>query len=321
MRRRSLKYTPEFKQRAVKMVTDVRSSFPSDQEALEAVAGILGIEDPNTLRKWIRRAQLSGSNDALSKSSLRRFFSRTHTIIIGSAVTVFGGLALAYSQQLFGLGAPVDSSAPHLTVDQVSFSYGIWTDPVPEPFKIDIKLLNTGGQLAAINSARLVIQKVATLQVCAGQGGFPSTGAYPASLPINPTPGRIVNIPISQLVPANGADRFDLLLRAGRLPAAPANIYLYRFHLYLTYNADNKQLDVGEIVMSYPAAPDDGQYFWSKRLAKNPHILDIMLSNNRRAEAIVRRCNIKDSHALHSVLSLSGMRPAELIAIPSRLAY
>ena len=319
--RRRLRYSLEFRQRAVKMVTDVRSSFATDREALEAVAGILGIDDPNTLRKWYKHARLSGNNDAPNRSTLRKFFSRTHAIIIGTAVTVFGGLALAYSQQFFGLGASVDSSAPDLTVDQVGFSYGTWTDPIPQPFKIDIKLLNTGGQLAVINSARLVIQKVATLQVCACQGDLPSTGTYPASLPIKPMPSRIVTIPISQVVPANGADRFNLLLRAGRLPAAPANIYLYRFHLYLTYNSDNKQLDVGEIVMSYPVAPADGQYFWSKRWAADPHLTDIMMSHNKQAEAAFRKCNINDSHTLHSVLSLPGMRPAELIAIPSQLAY
>jgi hypothetical protein len=307
------------------MVSDVRPSFPSDQAAIKAVAGFLGIDNPNTLLKWVRRARFSGRNDVHGASSLKRFFFRSHTIVIGSVVTVLGGLALAYSQQFFGLGVSGDSPAPRLIVDQVSLSYGIVpiskTSPsyIAGPFKIDIKLLNTGGQLVAINSARLVIQEFATLQICANQGGFPATGAYPANLPINPRPGRVVNIPISQLVPANGADRFDLLLRAGSLPAAPDNIYLYRFHLYLTYNANDKLLDAGEIAMSYPDAPDDGRYFWSKRLAGDPHSLDFL--NDKRYEALVRECDIKDSRTLHSVLSLPGMRPAELIAIPSQLAY
>jgi hypothetical protein len=205
-----------------------------------------------------------------------------------------------------------------LEVDQVTFSYGMWTDPIPEPFKIDIKLLNTGTQLAAVNSARLVIQNTAPLPVCFGQGGFPSTGSYPASLPIDPSPDQVIDIPISQLVPADGADRFDLLLRAGRLASSPGNIYLYRFHLYLTYNANNKQLDVGEIIMSYPGAPAKNQYFLGKdwvTFAASFH-----MSTNKRHEMAVQECNKRDSHILHSILSLPGMRPAELTRIPSQLA-
>jgi hypothetical protein len=231
-------------------------------------------------------------------------------------------LALAYSQQFFGLGSPTpDSPAPHLEVDQIGFTYGIWTDPIPQPFKIDIKLLNSGTRLAAINSVRLVIQQAAVLTMCAGQAGFPSTGSYPAALPIDPTPGRVVTIPVSQLVPADGADRFDLLLRSGRLAGSPGNIYLYRFHLYLTYNADNTILDAGEIIMSYPSAPAEGQYFWSKHWAANPGILDTMMSHNKPAEIAAEECNIKDSHILHSILPLTGMRPEELVGIQSQLAY
>jgi hypothetical protein len=320
--RRSSRYPPELRQRAVKMAADVRSSFTSDQAAIKAVAGILGIDNPDALRKWIKRARFNGNYDAPRRYVLKKFVFRSHTIIIGSIVTVLGGLALAYSQQFFGIGPPTaDPSAPHLEIDQVTFSYGIWTGPIPEPFKIDIKILNTGPQLAAINSARVVIQKTAALQACAGQGEFPSTGSYPTELPTGPSPSSVVNIPISQLVPADGADRFDLLLRAQLAASSPGNIYLYRFHLYLTYNADNKQLDVGEIIMSYPAAPTAGQYFWSKYWAANPGAFDDMMSYNKRAEAFAKECDIRDSHILQPIISLPGMRPAELIGIPPQLAY
>jgi hypothetical protein len=99
---------------------------------------------------------------------------------------------------------------PHLEVDGVSLTSQASSGSAP--FKIDIKLLNTGKGLAAINDARLVIQKFVVLPMCGSQGEFGPTGTYPHSMPTNPKPGQVVNIPVSQLVSPNGADRFDLLL-------------------------------------------------------------------------------------------------------------
>jgi transposase len=215
---RQSQYTPEFKQRAVKMVADARASFEPDQDAVNAVAGVLGIDNPDVLREWLQchqQGDAAGSSGASWLRALKRFATRSHTIVIGVAVTVFGGLGLAYSQQVFGVGQPAHAGpAPHLEVDQVSFAYPSWPrvtgwPPVPKPFEIDIRLLNTGTQVAAINSARLVMQQFASLPECMAQGGFAPSGSYSATLPDHALPGRTINIPISQLVPAGGADRFD----------------------------------------------------------------------------------------------------------------
>ena len=57
--------------------------------------------------------------------ALKSFATRSHTIVIGVAVTVLGGLVLAYSQQISGVGQSTPSvSAPHLEVDQVTLAYG-----------------------------------------------------------------------------------------------------------------------------------------------------------------------------------------------------
>ncbi len=106
-------------------------------------------------------------------------------------------------------------------------------------------------QVAAIISARLIMQQFASLPECMAQGGFFSSGSYSAGLPDHATPGRTINIPVSQLVPAGGADRFDLLLRSQLPGNMAADLYLYRFHLYLSYNK-NDQLDLGETVISLP---------------------------------------------------------------------
>jgi transposase len=62
-------YPPELRERAVRMVLEVQSEYPSQWAALEAVATKLGIGTPETLRKWLRRYEVNdgqrpGTTDA-----------------------------------------------------------------------------------------------------------------------------------------------------------------------------------------------------------------------------------------------------------------
>ena len=52
------KYPEELRERAVRMVAEVRPQYPSQWAAITAVAGMLGIDTPETLRTWIRRAEV-----------------------------------------------------------------------------------------------------------------------------------------------------------------------------------------------------------------------------------------------------------------------
>ena len=51
-------YPPELRERAVRMVAEVRPEYPSDWPAIVAVAQRLGIGSAETLRKWVRRAEV-----------------------------------------------------------------------------------------------------------------------------------------------------------------------------------------------------------------------------------------------------------------------
>ena len=53
-------YPPELRERAVRMVTEVRPEYPSDWPAICAVAQRLGIGSAETLRKWYRQAEVDG---------------------------------------------------------------------------------------------------------------------------------------------------------------------------------------------------------------------------------------------------------------------
>jgi transposase len=56
------KYPRELRDRAVRMVAEVRSDYPSEHAAMTAVAGMLGIGSPETIRTWIRRQQVDAGN-------------------------------------------------------------------------------------------------------------------------------------------------------------------------------------------------------------------------------------------------------------------
>jgi transposase len=51
-------YPRELRERAVRMVAEVRPNYESEFAAITAVAKKLGIGTAETLRKWVRRAQV-----------------------------------------------------------------------------------------------------------------------------------------------------------------------------------------------------------------------------------------------------------------------
>ena len=52
------KYPDELRDRAVRMVAEVRPQYPSQWAAITAIAGMLGTGTLETLRTWIRRSEV-----------------------------------------------------------------------------------------------------------------------------------------------------------------------------------------------------------------------------------------------------------------------
>jgi hypothetical protein len=220
-------------------------------------------------------------------------------------------------------------SAAHLQVDEVNLTPAQgWGSP----FKLDIRLLNTGSAVAIINHVRLVIQQFALLSICATQGGFGPTGAYAANMPVPASPGQVVDAPISQLVPAGGADRFEVLLRAPILPVtAPMpsspygplpklNVYVYRVRAYLTYNVGTTPADLGEILITYPGPVLAGEYYWTPYVATHPQFLSGVLTPAELPA--YKKCAIANSVTLRSILALPAIRDTFMARVKlSDLAY
>jgi transposase len=59
---RPSRYPPELRERAVRMVAEVRPDYPSRWSAICAVAGKLGIGAPETVRVWVRRGEVNAGS-------------------------------------------------------------------------------------------------------------------------------------------------------------------------------------------------------------------------------------------------------------------
>lgn len=55
---RASKYSPELRERAVRMVLESEKDYPHRTAAIKAVAGMLGIGSCEQLRQWVRQAEV-----------------------------------------------------------------------------------------------------------------------------------------------------------------------------------------------------------------------------------------------------------------------
>ncbi|MGI9156504.1 MAG: transposase, partial [Marmoricola sp.] len=54
------RYPQELRERAVRLVAESREQYESEWKAIESIATKLGIGSTETLRKWVRRAEVDG---------------------------------------------------------------------------------------------------------------------------------------------------------------------------------------------------------------------------------------------------------------------
>jgi transposase len=51
-------YSPEIRERAVRLVAESKAEYGSEFEAIRSIASKLGIGSAETLRKWVRRSEV-----------------------------------------------------------------------------------------------------------------------------------------------------------------------------------------------------------------------------------------------------------------------
>jgi transposase len=57
-------YPTELRQRAVRLVAEQRDQYQSEYEAIRSISTKLGISTPETLRKWVRQAEIDSGRRA-----------------------------------------------------------------------------------------------------------------------------------------------------------------------------------------------------------------------------------------------------------------
>ena len=73
MTRRNQHYPPELRERAVRMVAEVTPNYDSQWAAMSAVAQKLGVGTAETVRKWVRQAEVdAGQRPGATATSRRR---------------------------------------------------------------------------------------------------------------------------------------------------------------------------------------------------------------------------------------------------------
>ena len=69
---KSNKFSPEVRERAVRLVQEHRGEYPSLWAAIESIAPKIGCV-PQTLHEWVKRHEIdSGARDGISTSELQR---------------------------------------------------------------------------------------------------------------------------------------------------------------------------------------------------------------------------------------------------------
>jgi len=69
---RPSRYSPEVRERAVRMVTEHVAEYGSEWQAIESIASKIGCS-PETLRKWVRRSEVdSGRRPGLTSDERAR---------------------------------------------------------------------------------------------------------------------------------------------------------------------------------------------------------------------------------------------------------
>src|ERR1700751_2467459 len=83
-------YPPELRERAVRMVAEVRGEYASDWAAAASVAAKLGIGTPQTVLNWVRKAQVDAGQRAgvtsAEAAELRRLRAEGKTLRVANAI-------------------------------------------------------------------------------------------------------------------------------------------------------------------------------------------------------------------------------------------
>jgi hypothetical protein len=161
---------------------------------------------------------------------------------------------LAASLQVVG---PMRVHNPTVQAEQVGEAVRQSRESMPT---IEVALLNTAEQRVVLTTARFIVLGYGLLEVCAEGLGAPLeiSATYDVVLPLDPPGNFVVDVPISQQLGGDEADRVAFRLGNPRLgPTVPTG-YLFLLQVQLLYGPDQSVVDAGEALVSLPGTPSAG---------------------------------------------------------------
>jgi hypothetical protein len=123
--------------------------------------------------------------------------------------------------------------------------------------EIDVKVLNSGGQVAFVHRARFMIAEHHFTPGAAK--GLPASWTYDVEFPIERS-ARSVDVELSQAIGPGEPDR--ITLKAGVAPpvrGAPGGIHRYETSVVFFYNQPAKELRVGPLSLSLLSVARSGE--------------------------------------------------------------
>jgi hypothetical protein len=139
-------------------------------------------------------------------------------------------------------------------------AYNAYDGAAPQ---LEVTLHNTGTGLAVLESANVLVHRVAVLRKCFSAGVVPLGGTYTVPIPAKPRAGEIIQAPLHEQVAANSADRFRLSL--GTPGARTASINLLQLDISIVHDHSSTPIRLGPVLIATPIVPDPDGYFLTRR--------------------------------------------------------
>jgi hypothetical protein len=219
-------------------------------------------KDSKDRRRWPWRWRLG--SERLSR------WANWATVLTGAIVLV-GTLGAILPIDLGGGDEPAPPPSQAANLQDVDLL--VRNDLQPTPPALELLLHNAGRGRSVVSGARIEVLRVDPLPLCFAQGELPLSGHYGAQLSTEAKPGEVVEVPLHQQLGTDEADRFEIVLgltseeesSSGELPG----LYLFELDVSLEHDGAQPPLRLGRALVSLPALPPSGAYYWARDTASS----------------------------------------------------
>jgi hypothetical protein len=126
--------------------------------------------------------------------------------------------------------------------------------------KVEVIVRNQGDQIAVLKAAIFHVERIFVFHNIGHPAALPTSWTYDVMLPVDKKAPYDIQIPISQTVPPDGADKFAFRLGNNGSPYGDSmgggpETYVFDVHIELVYNENNNKLRFADfLIASSPAS-------------------------------------------------------------------